>query len=1162
MLKNIRLHLDKDEQKQHEIDENFAKSILQIKNANLNSFTRNISSLLPILEASHLENHSLICNKFGEANIVDYGLGRTLYGFHPKAEVQQQVYFFEQHAPYISLDGKQKQHAELPESQNNKLLTESEGYQALKAFPSAPEEIECLVVLGIGLGHHLSELIHSKSIKYLIVYEPEPQYFKCSSLAIEWDEIFNTAKTKGTQLFLQVGKDGRDLVSDIHELKAHANISGFYLYKHYNHAVFNSLYSELIYKDWGYIEQQGISFKMTEDHNHYAPPWTPPISLNELKEPSLDSSLFERNLEALRQYFPAIYAEFKDYTPKNWLPAKMPNGDINIIKKDNLTPWYSINPKNDCYLNFDNYNEQPNKDGLILGYSGNKLAHYIHYQFVKETEELLKQAEEEIGSLPEKIASIIMFGVGVGYQIEKLLAEHTVEKLFLCEPNTDFFYGSLFAIDWMDIFEKIEQSDARIYLNIGDDGTNLFRDLLSQFYSIGPYILSNTYFYQSYYNASLNSAIAQLREQLQVVISMGEYFDHAYYGIEHTKEGMRRKIPVLTANPAKKLTYDDKEVPVFIVGNGPSLDSSIAAIKEWQGQSIVVSCGTTLQALHRHGITPDFHAEIEQNRSTFDWAVLIGDLDYLKKITLISCNGIHPDTCELYKDVLVAFKEGESSTVSALNILGRENFHVLHNAFPTVSNFACDLFSQLGFSTIYLIGVDLGFVSVKHHHSKSSGYYQEDGEETYDYAEKNNTSLVVAGNFRPTVNTKHEFKVSRQVIEQVTAHKPKNQSFYNCSDGARISGTLPIRPDDLLIVATQEQKQNVLEKLKTQIFSTDKLDGYIERFEKQFSHELLMEELQAFDELLSRDITTEADVEYIINQQKEMLFNSYKKGQSLLFYYLYGTVNYANALFTKLVNSKEYVREAQKQFKISLSNIQDLVRSNRSKVDLSGYNQLKREELLLQLKSKDKTLLLIADDEDFNHTLRVFTALKQYPIAITATKNIDEIPSCKFDYMIIFSKRMIPKSYLEMIKGSILFISEEQNFGSTPILENTSTLVISKTEPSGNSYNTYSVISGQAIRIVLNEIKNCIIFQKLIYSSYPSSSPYSYELLKALFLYEEKNYLIGSCQDIEFTLLNGGQRLRRIPDNPSPLKFVASIVKKENFTVYDQIWHERLEQSQ
>ena len=65
------------------------------------------------------------------------------------------------------------------------------------------------------------------------------------------------------------------------------------------------------------------------------------------------------------------------------------------------------------------------------------------------------------------------------------------------------------------------------------------------------------------------------------------------------------------------------------------------------------------------------------------------------------------------------------------------------------------------------MGVDLGFVDVNHHHSKSSGYYQEDGKETYDYSAKNITSLVVPGNFRPRVNTKHEFKVSRQIIEQV-----------------------------------------------------------------------------------------------------------------------------------------------------------------------------------------------------------------------------------------------------------------------------------------------------------------------------------------------------------------------------------------------------------
>jgi hypothetical protein len=492
---------------------------------------------------------------------------------------------------------------------------------------------------------------------------------------------------------------------------------------------------------------------------------------------------------------------------------------------------------------------------------------------------------------------------------------------------------------------------------------------------------------------------------------MGEYFDHAYYGIAHTKEGMRRKIPVLASNPASKLSYDDKEVPIFIVGNGPSLDSSIEAIKEWQGQAIVVSCGTTLQALHRHGITPDFHAEIEQNRSTFDWAVLIGDLDYLKNITLISCNGIHPDTCDLYKDVMIAFKEGESSTVSALNVLGRENFATLLNAFPTVSNFAIDLFSTIGFTSIYLIGVDLGFVDVKHHHSKSSGYYQEDGEETYDFTKSANTSLIVPGNFRPRVNTKHEFKVSRQVIEQVTSAKPKGQEFYNCSDGAKISGTLPIRPDELLIVVTMQQKTQIVKKLKALVFSTKTLNGYAEKFENMFSQDLLIEELNAFETLLEKEVTSKEDVEYIINKQKEMLFTSYKNGKSLLFYYLYGTVNYSNAVLTKLsgnitaelssINgSTNAIFEWVKTLKL-LKRFINFARDY-NYYDTSDFKAHIREELFFPEKTKGVSLLLVSQCEDFKNSAKwvlsnYFPQIKNINI-IGELVDLESSPS--FDYVI------------------------------------------------------------------------------------------------------------------------------------------------------------------
>ena len=1055
MLKNIRLHIEKDEHKQGELDEKLAKKIIETHSINVNAFQRNIPSLLPYVQNTDLANYSIFINKYGENNIVDYGMGRTFYGFHPEEEVLEQLSRIEQHCPEVVFQTPASNHEE--DSVTALSIEQLVSVKVRNQQKSMPYEIECLVVLGCGLGIHLKHLLKQHKIKNLLIYEPELQYFQCSVMTTSWQEIFTLAKEHNTAIFLQLEKDGRDLIKDINELIEHCTISSFHIYKHYNHQVFDSLYKDLSERSWSEIESSGFKLKSKESYLDFLPSWTPNIDLATQSLLAAPNDRLANNLKAFKKFFPEIYKEYKDYTPKKWLPVSNLKGEVNLVKIDSLHSWYGESPKQDCTLNFDNFNEQPNKDGLVLGYKGNKLAHYIHYQFVKETEELLKQAKEEVGALPDKVPSIIMFGLGVGYQLEKLLDEHTVKKLFICEPNPDFFYASLFAIDWQAIFETVEESETRIYLNIGDDGTNLFRDLLSQFYAIGPYILNSTYFYQSYYNASLNSAISQLREQLQVVISMGEYFDHAYYGIAHTKEGMRRKIPVLSANPASKLNYDDKEVPIFIVGNGPSLDSSIEAIKEWQGQAIVVSCGTALQALHRQGITPNFHTEIEQNRSTYDWAVLIGDLDYLKNITLISCNGIHPDTCDLYKDVLIAFKEGESSTISALNVLGRENFTTLLNAFPTVCNFAIDLFSTIGFTSIYLIGVDLGFVDVKHHHSKSSGYYQEDGKETYDFTKSANTSLIVPGNFRPKVNTKHEFKVSRQVIEQVTAAKPKEQEFYNCSDGAKIQGALPLRPDELLIVVTANQKKQIVEKLKTLIFSTKQLDNYVEKFEKHYSQDLLIEELNAFVTLLERKVTGKQDIENIINKQKEMLFASYKNGKSLLFYYLYGTVNYANAVLVKLhfrTSSNELALpkgfgQAKEKWLDTLSQIKQVISAKEPEdFDVSFFNLVKREIKSLEYNCGNCSLLIVTDSNEFRGIIEFileseFDWIKKIdvisPLELETHK---EIP----DYL-IYHLKSVGNVPIKGKKNTIITIKHDEEINpeydqitylKTPIIQNES----------------------------------------------------------------------------------------------------------------------------
>ena len=101
MLKNIRLHVEKDEKKQAELDEKLAQQIIETHSNNINAFQRNIPSLLPYVQNTDLANYSIFANKYGENNIVDYGMGRTFYGFHPEEEVLEQLSRIEQHCPEI-----------------------------------------------------------------------------------------------------------------------------------------------------------------------------------------------------------------------------------------------------------------------------------------------------------------------------------------------------------------------------------------------------------------------------------------------------------------------------------------------------------------------------------------------------------------------------------------------------------------------------------------------------------------------------------------------------------------------------------------------------------------------------------------------------------------------------------------------------------------------------------------------------------------------------------------------------------------------------------------------------------------------------------------------------------------------------------------------------
>lgn len=891
IINDIRIHLHEDEELQKAIEAENAQVLTKKYKKGLQTLRANMPQLASTIENERSSNISVFCNKFGELNIVDYGVGQAFYGLNPKEEVCNHVDSWAKNA--------EKRYS-LTSSPNSPECSLLENVPLKKG-----DTIDTLVCLGLAGGIHVEYLLTEYALRHLIIYEPEVQYFKVSLMMCDWSRIFSIAKEKNTLLYFMPQNTGFTIVDDLLELKQHDSIDQLYLYKHYNTPVFDAVFKAFQQENWLTLSKHNLNVEKYIHRNILKPAWSPAyLNIDSDCELNNNDPQFQKNLKAFEKYFPDIYREFREFSPSYWFPVRCENGDINLLDKTDNT-LFLAKPKFEGRLNQENFARYPNKDGLIMGYKGGKLNDYLHYQYVEETEELLDKLHETKSRLPEDVNSLILFGLGLGYQLEALLASYSVNKLFICEPDRDFFYASLFAINWQVIFDQTEAIEGRLYVNIGDDGSNLSNDLTHQFYAVGPYNLVDTYFYQSYFNPTLSHAIANMREHLQLLISMGEYFDHARFGISHTKEMILRGSPILRKKEERPISADIADVPVFIVGNGPSLDASIEALKEWRDSSIVISCGTALMPLEKAGITPDYHAEIEQNRSTFDWCSRVGAFDYLKKITLISCNGIHPDTSELFGKTLIAFKDGESSTVSSLSVLGRDNYTELKFAYPTVANLVNNLFCELGFTQLYLFGIDLGFVDDTYHHSKDSGYYDEEGNEIYDYREASNTAIKTRGNFRPFVFTKYEFKMSRTVLEQIYARYPTS-TCYNTSDGAFINGTSPLDPDLILTTSTPQAREASRIFIDTVAFRpVNNTAQFAKSYNERYQTDSFRKEAEKLLSLINNTEATIEAVERLIDAQRKLIFDSYSKGTSLLFYLLHGTVNYTNAFLIKVIASDE-----------------------------------------------------------------------------------------------------------------------------------------------------------------------------------------------------------------------------------------------------------------
>ena len=409
---------------------------------------------------------------------------------------------------------------------------------------------------------------------------------------------------------------------------------------------------------------------------------------------------------------------------------------------------------------------------------------------------------EEIDKMPETgNYFLIVFGVGLGYHLPRLIAESRAKWVLIVEPVPEFLHWSLHALDWQALLDESEARGVEILLHCEDDPGRMTNWIMAAIVQRGLGLFDGSYVFNHYSIWALQDAHERLVE-----LASRRFMACGFYEDEIVMS--TNAVGNMLAHPGyfvNGVGHRERFEPVFVIGSGPSVDEAIPTIQRWRDKAIVISCGTGLRGLLKNGITPDFHVEIEngtQIPEVLKHAAALGDLS---QISLISTFTIDPSVPPMFRETFFFYRDFISSTAM---LVGK--FQPVGYASPTVANTGLSLASILGFKEFYLFGVDCGIRAGADNHSRHSVYH--DVAKYQDHAKALKYPSALPANFGGTAYTDWVLEWSRVML--AGAISGRDLTVYNCSDGALIANTIPKMPDAVNLSDRTCDHERVLKELR------------------------------------------------------------------------------------------------------------------------------------------------------------------------------------------------------------------------------------------------------------------------------------------------------------------------------------------------------------
>jgi len=428
-----------------------------------------------------------------------------------------------------------------------------------------------------------------------------------------------------------------------------------------------------------------------------------------------------------------------------------------------------------------------------------------------------RTGREEATASPDfgkgNVPILIVFGSGYGSHLIELLDRYFVRHLIVVDNDPGITRLSLGFTDYIAIYNNhLVRRGTKFTFLCSRDAETLASEIQQEIRGHWPpFFIHGIAIFRNLRNIELCNEVEKLLgRDLWLHYRGWGFFDDELMSVWHSLVNFNKGRPLLKVDQPV-----DPNAVAFVVANGPSLDKLTDLLRAHQDKAVIVSCGTALSALHRLGIAPDFHVEVERPYTTVE--TLRGSVpeEFRARLRLVGPTVLHPEAFEGVAEGFLFAKEGDS--VTALLPDGHDRVA----SFPTVSNGAVSMLVKMGFRHIYLFGVDLGAHDPSQHHSSHSAYFRQEEfsgnlKTTLQYAASASESMGMnaEGNFGGTVSTNDIFTLARSAMEGALRRRQQEQNVYNLNDGAKIDGAEPMKPEDFRLPDETQNKAAVIDSMR------------------------------------------------------------------------------------------------------------------------------------------------------------------------------------------------------------------------------------------------------------------------------------------------------------------------------------------------------------